>query len=353
MIRRRSFLSGLLLLALIASCAQGGGGGGGEPEPGDADYVPDGWATPALSYDADDYYPAAVVDFKQAPGVHARSSTFKIDGNTGKLLGPPSGGGTYAPDNDSLVSLGMAGGYVVLEFDPPLENYADAADFIVYGNAYFKGGNAEQVWQEPGTVWVMADANGNGLPDDAWYLLAPACKSAASDSWTALVDGASATETVVYDKAAVSAAYGSSWWPAEADSADSLSFPGVLVLPDSIYVASGTTPILRGLADTAPTLILGDLDGDDSLDGTADYPGIAPVYFYGRADAVGDRSIDPKSGGGAAMDLAWAVDPAASFEPVTLSSAKWVKIASGTRLINGATGDFSCEVDAVVRALNP
>lgn len=349
---RRPFVIGAMVLAALASCSQGGGGSGA-PEPGDADYVPDGWETPALSFDAEDYYPAAVVDFKQAPGVHARSSTFKLDGNSSKLLGPPSGGGTYAPDNGSLVSLGMAGGYVVLEFDPPLENYADAADFVVYGNAYFKGGNAEQVWQEAGTVWVMADANGNGSPDDSWYLLAPAYKNDATAAWSPLIDGASATESVAYDKAAVTADNGSSWWPAEADAEDTLSFPGVLVLPDSIYVASGATPMLRALADAAPTLVQGDLDGDNSVDGEADYPGIDPVYFYTRPDAPGDRSIDPRSGGGAAMDLAWAVDPAASFAPVALSSAAWVKIVSGTRLLNGSTGDFSCEVDAVVRALAP
>jgi hypothetical protein len=27
-------------------------------------------------------------------------------------------------------------------------------------------------WFEPGTVWVMQDENGNGLPDDTWYELA-------------------------------------------------------------------------------------------------------------------------------------------------------------------------------------
>lgn len=347
---RAALFPAVIVLALFAACSADGGGGSAA-EPGDADYVPDGWETPSLSYGESAYLPAKVVDFKQAPGTYARDSSFRISGNQSKVLDFPDGGGTYAPNNDSLVSLGMAGGYVTLEFDPALANNADAADFIVYGNAYYRGGASDKVWQEPGTVWVMADANGDGLPNDTWYLLAPAYKNSEGESWTALTDGASSLTTVTYAKSEIETDHGSSWWPEESDSADSLVFDSVLVLSDSLYASSGTTPILRALADTAPTLIRGDLDGDDSVDGEADYPGLPAVYFYTVPDAPGDRTIDAESGGGAAMDLDWAVDPSASFSPVSLNSAKWVKIVSGTTKLNGTVGDYSCEVDAVVRAL--
>jgi len=306
------------------------------------------------------------VEYTQAPGVHARNTTFRISGNQAKVLDFPDGGGTVAPNNAALVSLGMAGGYVVLEFDPPLENYAAAADFIVYGNAYYNGGIREKLWQEPGAVWVMADANGNGLPDDDWYLLAPAYKNSETDAWTPLVDSSSVLSTLSYDKAVVTKAgtadERASWWPEEADGESTLTFTDVLLLPDSLYSLGGSSLIPRGLADSAPSLIRGDLSGtgslntsgsdDDTTNGDDDYPGIDPVYFYTVADEPGDRDIAAKSGGGAAMDIAWAVNPAASFSAVTLGSVRWVKIVSGTTLEN-ATGDYSTEIDAVVRALKP
>lgn len=350
--------------AFLAACSAGPAAA---PEPGDADYVPPDWTAPSLAYDATDYLPAAVVDYRQAPGVHAASSTYRIADNIAKLLDFPDGGGSYAPENGSLVSLGMAGGYVVLEFDPPLENYrgpadAEAPDFIVYGNAYYKSGNAAKVWHEPGTVWVMADTDDDGSRDgEIWYLLAPASKAAAGDAWTALVDSASSLSTVTYS----AADYAPSWWPTEADGATSLTFAGVLLLPDSLYSYAGDSPILRGLADSAPTLKRGDLSGtgtlnvsgeaDDTVDGADDYPGIDPEYFYPVPDTVGDRDVDAQSGGGAAMDIDWAVDPGNSFASVDMggTSVRWVKIVSASTLRDATVGDYSCEVDAVVRALAP
>jgi hypothetical protein len=60
--------------------------------------------------------------------------------------------------------IGAYGGYWVVGFDHSVKNYMGKADFQVRGNA-FSG------WSEPGIVWVMADDNGNGLPDDTWYEL--------------------------------------------------------------------------------------------------------------------------------------------------------------------------------------
>jgi hypothetical protein len=60
--------------------------------------------------------------------------------------------------------IGAYGGYWVVGFDHSVKNYTGKADFQVNGNA-FSG------WSEPGIVWVMADDNGNGLPDDTWYEL--------------------------------------------------------------------------------------------------------------------------------------------------------------------------------------
>ena len=66
--------------------------------------------------------------------------------------------------NNSYVSLGGFGGYIVVGFDHDVLNFS-GYDFSVKGNS-FDGSS------EPGVVWVMKDENTNGLPDDTWYELA-------------------------------------------------------------------------------------------------------------------------------------------------------------------------------------
>ena len=61
------------------------------------------------------------------------------------------------------LSLGGWGGYVVVGFDHSIANSGDY-DFSISGNMH-EGSS------EAGIVWVMQDANGNGLPDDVWYEL--------------------------------------------------------------------------------------------------------------------------------------------------------------------------------------
>lgn len=62
-----------------------------------------------------------------------------------------------------FVSLGGFGGYIVVTFDHSIVNMG-GDDFAIYCNA-LPGGS------EPGVVYVAADDNGNGIPDDAWYEL--------------------------------------------------------------------------------------------------------------------------------------------------------------------------------------
>lgn len=71
-------------------------------------------------------------------------------------------------DRKLFVSLGAFGGYITVGFDHEVINSQDDYDFAVFGNAFLNtnGGSSE-----PGTVWVMEDANANGLPDDTWYEL--------------------------------------------------------------------------------------------------------------------------------------------------------------------------------------
>lgn len=92
-----------------------------------------------------------------------------------KALGPPSTTATpTVPDNSSIVSIGN-GGYLVLGFDAPIrrQHYRpDGFDFIVFGNAFYVGGNIHLRFQEPGFVEVGLDLNRNGYdPGDPFYLL--------------------------------------------------------------------------------------------------------------------------------------------------------------------------------------
>ena len=65
------------------------------------------------------------------------------------------------------VSLGAWGGYIIVKFDQSIPN-SGSYDFSI-------GSNAFDTSNEPGIVWVMADANGNGKPDDTWYELKGSC----------------------------------------------------------------------------------------------------------------------------------------------------------------------------------
>lgn len=62
------------------------------------------------------------------------------------------------------VSLGACCGYIIAGFDHSVEAGRALYDLAVGGNSFDRS-------NEPGTVWVMQDVNGNGVPDDEWYEL--------------------------------------------------------------------------------------------------------------------------------------------------------------------------------------
>lgn len=89
-----------------------------------------------------------------------------------KVLGYPSPNATPSvPDNSHLFSFGW-GGFVTVGFDRPIRN-GPGPDFIVFGNAFYAGGDPLSVWREPGFVEVGVDVDGDGVPSrpDRWYLL--------------------------------------------------------------------------------------------------------------------------------------------------------------------------------------
>ncbi len=95
--------------------------------------------------------------------------------NPVNALGPPSTVSTPStPDNSGIVTIG-SGGYLVLAFDSPLKPDAtrmNGYDFIVFGNAFYVGGNSHVRYQKPAIVEVGVDSSGNGYDaSDPFYVL--------------------------------------------------------------------------------------------------------------------------------------------------------------------------------------
>ena len=84
---------------------------------------------------------------------------------------------TIGHERTGLVTLGAAGGYLVVGFASRVPNVAGSNDLEILGNAF---ANAS----EAGIVSVMRDDNGNGLPDDTWYELIGSEESDAVPSYS-------------------------------------------------------------------------------------------------------------------------------------------------------------------------
>ena len=301
--------------------------------------------TPALAGDFAD----AVLEYRPGPGQFVNDPspfTGGIFNDPSRALGPPVGGGTTAPDNAKLVTLGSFGGSITLAFaatvlDDPCNPFG--LDAIVFGNGFYPGGNPGAVAGEFGVVEISLDVNGNGLADDAWYVI----PGSLLPSDPPAVVPADAALTVTWDNDPATPeppepALIDSWYPRAA------LYPGLVGPGLSSYDTSGfalpaaaAAPVV-GHADVAPTLLLGDLDADDAVDD----PAITPEEFYTRPDNPHAIGVTPGSGGGDAFDIAWAVDPATGA-PAGLIGFDFVRISTGVDTTGGALGEVSTEVGAV------
>lgn len=288
-----------------------------------------------------DYWITEVIEYKPAWGQHVNNTSFN---DINKLYGPPKGNGTMGGGLD-VVSLGSGGGYLVVQFDPPVLNDSKnikGYDFIVFGNAYWTGGNPDSHWQEPAYVEVMKDSNGNGLPDDIWYLLKPS--DTTPGDFMSLTNSRTNTNYKPINK---------SEYP------DTAYFPGY---PDEIIFqffrfpsakAGQTGEEIWGYADVTPTLKPGDMSGangisDNSLSDSEDNPDIAPGDFYTIPDTHGDLYIDAGSGGGDAFKIEWAVDRNTGA-PVSLDKIDFIKITSTATNTDAILKDVSADIDAIAR----
>ncbi|RAV30621.1 cell surface protein [Sinomicrobium soli] len=95
-------------------------------------------------------YVTELFEYRPAPGQFMNKSPGNFESAEG-ILG-----------KTGMVTLGAWGGSIVLGFDHTVINREGEPD-ILFAN------NAMSNFSEPGIIYVMADENGNGLPDDTWY----------------------------------------------------------------------------------------------------------------------------------------------------------------------------------------
>lgn len=157
-----------LLLAAASFCIPGCGGDSDFPAPepyesaGRSERADVRTETPANRYATE------VFEYTPAPGQYINDT--RTGGMTADMTSPEDAA-LWAKDRlgrKLFVSLGAFGGYITVGFDHEVVNSREDYDFAIFGNAFL---NATGGSSEPGSVWVMQDANANGLPDDTWYEL--------------------------------------------------------------------------------------------------------------------------------------------------------------------------------------
>lgn len=288
-------------------------------------------------------FATSVVEYRPGPGqfVNDAGATGELFNDPWAAVGAPIGGGMSAPDNSKLVSLGGFGGSITLAFDETvLDDPCNAfgLDAIVFGNAFWPAGNPANVRAEPGVIEISRDSNGNGIADDAWFVIpgvhlpnsAPA--TVPDDAFVVMAwDNDPGTPTAPADV---------SWYP---DSSEHAFVPPGFPSTYETWgwlLPTGATGV--GYADQSPVLLLGDLDADDVVEDA----GMVPGEFYTRADNPWVVGVYAGSGGGDAFDIAWAVDPATGA-PANLDGFDFIRISTGENAVQFPLGERSTEIGGV------
>ncbi len=234
----------------------------------------------------------------------------------------------YEPDDDAqamadkclnallttgqMITLGGFGGYVTVGFDAPVHNL-EGPDFRIDGNAIINGA-------EPAVVWVSADVNRNGQPDDPWYEIYGSEQKEGR---------ATAGYTIRYGKP--SADDGDSDWKGSDGRTGSVKHNNFHKQP---YY-----PLWYSVDTVSFTATL--LPDNMSHDGKN---WVMPAFGFGYADNL------PNSETNSAFDIDWAVKPDGS--PAQLEQIDFIKIQNAVIGWNKLTGEQSTEVTSITN-LNP
>ncbi len=303
-------------------------------------YAPVFLIAPAVAEPAGSPFAASVIEYAPAPGQFVNVDVFN---DPTEALGPPSGGGTVDGADDSVVTLGGFGGSITLGFDHTVEDdpfNPFGMDAIVFGNAFLVGGDSERHWAECATIEICLDVNCNGQADDPWdvipgsHIVDPEGQYAAQ-TW----DDNTADDTYPPSLASWIPPGLSGVWTTEGYLLPPEIFAQVPVINPA---GPGDTEGIFGYAEYSPTLILGDMDADNIVDD----PVITPEEFYTVPDNPMTVGVTPGSGGGDALDIAWAIDALTGL-PADLPGFDFIRITNGVNTIVGPLGELSPEIDAV------
>lgn len=207
------------------------------------------------------------------------------------------------------ICLGAWGGQIILGFDHTVLNKE--------GNDIQVEGFGPPTGAEPGIVWVMYDANGNGQPDDTWYEL----KGSAYDA-----EGYERNYQVTYYK------------PVD----DATDIMWVDNHKDTGYVKVNTfhkQPYYPGWITEDSYTLEGSRLPDSNIDDSNPVNIISTPFEYGYADNY------TASNGGNPLDISNAIDQ--QGKAVQLIGIDFIKIQTGILKDMGWLGELSTEVSSV------
>ncbi len=286
-------------------------------------------------------YATKVIEYRPAPG---QFMNLEITTDTSGALGPVGGSDSADGATEGIVSLGAFGGYIILGFDQPIVNdpqHPYGVDFTIIGNAISADGvNASC---EPAAVAVMADLNGNGIPDDGeWFELA------GSDYWLA---STRKNLAVTYTNPLYNNANSVPWQTSDNttgallanDSHTQQYYPDTFLFPQfdiEGYTLTGNC-IEGSLNKSNPS---GVKVNRAPAFGYADSHG-TPGNFNG-ASPNNPYYADDKGPVTDGFDLSWAVDANGNY--IDLQQVDFIKIYTAGQGDAGWLGEWSSEIDGVV-----
>ncbi|WP_342644986.1 cell surface protein [Mucilaginibacter sp. CSA2-8R] len=281
---KRILLAAFCMAALLSSCKK---------DDGDVTETPNVGRPVTAGSSA---YVTQLFSYNPAPG--------QLINTTG---GNPDAAKNVLNGKQGLVTLGAYGGNLVLGFDHTVINRDNQDDFVIYNNA-------ATGFAEPGVVWVMADDNRNGQPDDTWYELAGAAQN---------LPGYSRNYAITYARPAMATA-DVPWTDNRGNkgAVETNTYHQQAYYPDWItantYTLTGTLLPSSNINDTNPTYITSN------------------GFTFGYADSTP---------GGDKLDIANATD--AHGNKVALKGIDFVKIQTGIAYNLGWLGELSTEVCGV------
>lgn len=219
-----------------------------------------------------------------------------------------------------FVSLGAFGGYIVMGLDHSIVPSGKGDyDFYISGNAYLSTNGGSN---EPGIVWVMADENGNYLPDDQWYELAGSDEVTRNFSVTYSRPEEPGKDTP---------------WRASDGTSGVVKYLKALHKQDYYYPA--------WVSEDSYTLTGSLLAARNSEDPATGFWNNA-AYAWGYADNMGSDNLSPEGSADKTQRVGFKISNAVKPDgtKANLKSIDFVKVQTGVQATSGALGEVSTEV---------